>query len=93
MKREIGDYIQDIIKSIEKVFKFINSMTFEDFVNDDKTVYAVIRALEIVGEASKIIPIEFREKYPEIPWKDLAGMRDKLIHAYHDLLAICKIPV
>jgi uncharacterized protein with HEPN domain len=83
VKREAGDYIADIIDAIDKANKFIGNMSFEEFMLDDKTVFAVIRALEIVGEAAKNIPWELREKYPEIPWKDMTGMRDKLIHEYH----------
>lgn len=82
MKREINDYIQDIIAAMDNAVKFINKMTYEKFVQDDKTIYAVIRAVEIIGEASKNIPEEIRRKYPAIPWKDMAGMRDKVIHEY-----------
>jgi uncharacterized protein with HEPN domain len=57
-------------------------MTFDEFQTDTKTSFAVIRALEIIGEATKNIPESIREQYPEIPWKGFAGMRDKLIHAY-----------
>jgi uncharacterized protein with HEPN domain len=62
--------------------EFVNGWTFEDFASDRKTQFAAIRALEIIGEATKNIPYEVREKYPSVPWKDLAGIRDKLIHAY-----------
>ncbi|MGC9424043.1 HepT-like ribonuclease domain-containing protein [Vibrio sp.] len=85
MKREIGDYIQDIIDSLDKIMKFVEGMSYDDFEHDDKTVFAVVRALEIIGEAVKNIPDEVRERYPEIPWKDMAGMRDKLIHSYFGL--------
>ena len=57
-------------------------MSYSDFVRDDKTASAVVRKLEIVGEAVKNIPDEIKEKYPQIPWKDMAGMRNKLIHGY-----------
>jgi uncharacterized protein with HEPN domain len=70
------------LDSIEKIQNFIKGVDFEGFKKDDKTKFAVIRALEIIGEATKHISEEFRKKYPEIPWKDMAGMRDVLIHDY-----------
>jgi uncharacterized protein with HEPN domain len=82
VKREIGDYIQDIAEAMDKAMKFVEGMSYEDFVKDDRTVFAVIRALEIIGEAVKNIPQEFRVEHPEIPWRDMAGMRDKLVHEY-----------
>jgi len=82
MKREIGDYIEDIISSMDKTKDFIENMSFKEFIQDDKTVFAVVRALEIIGEAVKNIPDNYRKEYPEIPWKDIAGMRDKVIHEY-----------
>ncbi|MEK7397924.1 MAG: HepT-like ribonuclease domain-containing protein, partial [Candidatus Poribacteria bacterium] len=78
MKREIGDYIQDIIESMSKAMEFINGITYNSFASDDKTIFAVVRALEIIGEAVKNIPQEIREKHTEIPWREMAGMRDKL---------------
>ena len=57
-------------------------MGYDEFSRDDKTVYAVIRALEIVGEPTKKIPQEVKDHYLEIPWREIAGMRDKLIHDY-----------
>ena len=67
---------------MEAAEDFVSDCTFEDFIGDIKTQYAVIRALEIIGEAAKNVPEDIRQKYPSIPWKDLAGIRDKLIHAY-----------
>jgi len=67
---------------MEAAEEFVNNLTFEEFAEDRKTQFAVIRALEIIGEATKNISYEVREKYPFVPWKDLAGIRDKLIHAY-----------
>jgi uncharacterized protein with HEPN domain len=57
-------------------------MSYEEFIGDKKTVNAVIRSLEVIGEAVKKIPLEIREKRPDIPWKEIAGTRDKLIHEY-----------
>jgi uncharacterized protein with HEPN domain len=82
MKREIGDYVQDIIEAMGKAVDFVKGISFEEFVQDDKTAFAVVRALEIIGEAVKNIPDEVREKHPEIPWKGMSGMRNKVIHEY-----------
>ena len=82
MKREFGDYILDIINAMNKGMDFIDSMKREEFIRDEKTVFAVIRAIEIIGEAVKYIPEDVKKEYPKIPWKEIAGMRDKLIHAY-----------
>lgn len=69
MKREIGDYIEDIIGAMNAAEQFVSGMNYDEFLKDTKTIYAVIRALEIVGEAAKNIPEETRKEYPEIPWR------------------------
>lgn len=83
MKRDLLDYIADILTATEEVEGFTQGMDFEIFVRDRKTINAVIRSLEVMGEAAKKIPEEVRRRYPDIPWKRIAGMRDKLIHEYH----------
>ncbi len=82
MIREYKDYLVDIIDAIEKTESFTKGMSFEDFEKDAKTAFAVVRAFEIIGEAVKKIPAGIRAKHKEIPWKEMAGMRDKLIHEY-----------
>lgn len=77
-----SDYLEDILQAIEKAEQFISSMDFQEFEKDEKTQYAVIRALEIVGEASNNIPKSVRNQYEAIPWKEITGMRNKLIHDY-----------
>jgi uncharacterized protein with HEPN domain len=81
-ERDFIDYLNDILDSITKISRFIKGMDFSEFEKDDKTIYAVIRAIEILGEATKKIPEKIKNKYPEVPWREMAGMRDKLIHDY-----------
>lgn len=82
MKREYKDYIEDIIESMAKAMIFLEQMDFDEFSKDEKTIFAVVRALEIIGEAVKHIPTSIRRKYPDIPWREMAGIRDKVIHEY-----------
>lgn len=82
MKRNYKLYLKDILEAMESIEKFVEEMSFEEFRGDDKTVSAVIRKFEIIGEATKQIPIEIKKKCPEIEWKKMAGMRDRLIHFY-----------
>ena len=75
-------YVKDILDSAEAIENFVEGMDFEKFKADDKTTSAVIRKFEIIGEAAKHVPDAIRDKYPTVPWKEMAGMRDKLIHFY-----------
>jgi uncharacterized protein with HEPN domain len=81
-KREAVDYLSDAVDAMNKAEKFVEGMSFETFKEDDKTIFAVIRALEVIGEAVKNIPQESRDAASHIPWKQIAGMRDILIHEY-----------
>lgn len=80
--REHSVYLEDILDAIGKAESFVEGMSRDDFGSDDKTVFAVIRALEIIGEAAKQVPQDMRDKAPDIPWRSMVGMRDKLIHSY-----------
>ena len=82
MKREIGLFIEDIQNSIKNIEEFSKSLDKERFSKDILRQSAIIRQLEIIGEAAKNIPSSFREEYPKIAWKDIAGFRDVLSHAY-----------
>jgi uncharacterized protein with HEPN domain len=80
--RSVQDFLQDIVNYANDAMEFVGEMDFVTFEQDKRTHYAVTRALEIVGEATKNIPPEIRDRYPTIPWRLMAGMRDKLIHDY-----------
>ena len=81
-ENDITDYLCDILNYSSDAIEFTRNITFEQFKKDKKTVYAVVRSLEVIGEATRKIPHTFRNENPDIPWQKIAGMRDKLIHDY-----------
>ena len=82
MSRDESLYIEDIQESCEKVLRFTKGMTRKDFINDDLHFDAVLRNLEIIGEAVKNISDETRQKFPQIKWRKIAGFRDIVAHEY-----------
>ncbi|PKQ05690.1 MAG: DUF86 domain-containing protein [Alphaproteobacteria bacterium HGW-Alphaproteobacteria-11] len=86
-KREPGDYLNDILENAVTLKSFVQGLSFDDFSADMKTQYAVARALEIIGEATKRIPEDIRNSNPHIPWRKMAGMRDVLTHEYEGVSA------
>jgi len=80
--RDYRLYLKDILAAIESIEAFVEGMDLETFQADDKTSSAVLRKFEIIGEATKQIPEKVRQNYPQVPWKEMAGMRDRLIHFY-----------
>lgn len=82
MANEFLDYIEDILDAMEKAEILLEGVSYERFEEDFRINYAVVRALEIIGEATKRLPMELREAYPDVPWRGMAGMRDRIIHGY-----------
>jgi Uncharacterized conserved protein len=76
------DCLDDILDGVEKIKRYTREMTYEEFVDDSKTVDAVLRNFEMIGEAAKNVPDEIRQEYDDVPWSEMTGMRDKLIHGY-----------
>jgi len=81
-KKDVRIYLEDISQACKKVMVYITGMGFEEFKRDERTKDAVLRNLEVMGEAVKSLPKDFKENYKEVKWKAIAGMRDKLIHEY-----------
>ena len=82
MSYEFLDYLEDILDEIAKIELLIDGLAFKQFASDFRNHYTAVRALEIIGEATKRLPSEVREAYPRIPWREMAGMRDRIIHGY-----------
>lgn len=80
--RDYRLYVKDILAAMESIEAFVEGLDWEAFQADDKTASAVVRKLEVIGEAAKQVPEEVRQEYPHIPWREMAGMRDRLIHFY-----------
>ena len=81
-KRDYKLFIKDIVDAMEHIEKFVGNMALDELEADEKTSSAVIRKFEVIGEAVKHIPNKVKEKHKDIQWKSMAGMRDRLIHAY-----------
>jgi uncharacterized protein with HEPN domain len=82
MSHEFLDFVEDILDAMDKAEVLVEGFTYRQFEEDFRTNFAVIRALEIIGEATKRLPMSVREHYPGIPWTGMAGMRDRIIHGY-----------
>lgn len=81
-ERGINLYLWDILEAIKKIEDFTAGMSPESFKQDVKTIDAVVRNIEVIGEAAKKIPNELRVQHPTVPWKQIVGARDKVVHEY-----------
>ena len=81
-QRDFAQFLQDILDAVDDIEGFIRGMEFNEFSGDKKTIYAVTKALEIIGEATQKLPDTLKNEYPDIPWKSMARIRDKVVHGY-----------
>ena len=81
-RRDYTDFLRDILAYAEKAERFVRGIDFETFQKDEEKSLAVVRALEVIGEAARHVPATVRQQYPQIPWEEMVGMRSKLIHDY-----------
>jgi uncharacterized protein with HEPN domain len=81
-RRAYTDYLRDIHEAAGYALEFVEGITFEEFDRNIEKVFAVLRALEIIGEASRQIPFEAQQQYPHLPWQEMIGMRNVLAHEY-----------
>ncbi|MFY9310865.1 MAG: DUF86 domain-containing protein [Bacteroidia bacterium] len=85
MKKDDSIYIEHIIQALRQITIYIEGLNEDDFLKNSLVQDAVIRQFEVIGEATKRISKDYREQHNHIPWQDMAGMRDKLIHDYIDV--------
>jgi uncharacterized protein with HEPN domain len=85
MSREFLDFVEDILDGMNKAEVLLEGVSYSQFEKDFRINFAVVRALEIIGEATKRLPEELRQRYPDIPWRGMAGMRDRIIHGYDNV--------
>ena len=82
MPRDYRLYLDDILEAVEKIERYVEGVSLQEFVGDSMRVDAVLRNLEVIGEATKSIPTEVRERHPSVEWRKVSGLRDIVIHAY-----------
>lgn len=83
--RNITLLVEDILEAINKILAYTNAMSFDEFMNDTKTIDAVVRNFSIIGEAANKLPVDFRDLHNEIEWQRIRGFRNRIVHEYFDI--------
>lgn len=82
MSRKSELFLKDILSCIKKIKNYVKDLTFEEFLKDEKSIDAVTRNFEIIGEAVSNLPEEFKKKHPQVPWRNIKDLRNSVIHQY-----------
>lgn len=82
MSRDYKLYLEDILEAVDKIERYLEGFSLQEFVVDDLRIDAVLRNLEIIGEAAKCLPVKIKDEHPAIEWRKIAGLRDIVIHEY-----------
>ncbi|WP_407283211.1 DUF86 domain-containing protein [Methanolobus sp. WCC1] len=82
MPRDYYVFFDDMLLAIDKIERYVSSLSYDSFSEDEMRIDAVLRNLEVIGEAAGNVPIDIREKYPQIQWKKIVGLRNIIIHEY-----------
>jgi len=85
MKRDIRQYLEDILDSTNAILEICKDRTMAEVIGNRMFRDAILHNFHVIGEAAKNVPAQLKDKYPDIPWKDMAGMRDKLAHSYFSI--------
>ncbi len=84
-QREYGDFVDDIVNACRSLINFVKGITFNDYIGDEKTRYAVERVFQIMGEGVKHLPEELKMENPQIPWSTMTALRNRIVHGYFSL--------
>ena len=84
-KRDSAVLLEDMLSAIRKIERYMTGLKREGFLQDEKTIDSVVRNPEILGEATRRLPEDFTARYPHIPWRQIAGLRNRIVHDYFDL--------
>ena len=85
MRRDDSSYLLDMLVAARDAVSFADGLTYSEFTQDRRSQFAILKSVEIVGEAASRLSAETRERHPDIPWREIVGMRHRLVHAYFDI--------
>lgn len=83
--RPVALLVADMLERIDRIARYMRGLDHDTFVEDERTIDAVVRGFEVIGEAARRLPLEFKARHGEIPWHQIAGLRNRIVHEYFDV--------